>query len=73
MNTLAAISVGGLIPLLVELVLVGLIFWLILWFVGYVGVPEPFAKVIKVIVGLCILIYLLNLVMGLGGHPFLTL
>lgn len=58
---------GGLIGLLIELVIIGLVFYLIWWFVGYVGVPEPFNKVIRVIIGLIALIVLLNLILGLGG------
>jgi hypothetical protein len=57
----------SLIGLIVTLVLMGLVFWLVLWFVDYVGLPEPFNKVIKVIVGLIILIYLLGVI--LGGAP----
>lgn len=58
-----------LINILVQLVIAGLIVWLIWWFVEYVGVPEPFAKVIRVVLGLVILIYLINLLLGLSGRP----
>ena len=61
----------GLLSLLVTLVIVGLIFWLIWWFIGYVGVPEPFNKVIRVIIGLAVLIYLIDVLLGLGGHPLI--
>lgn len=57
----------SVIALIVTLVLMGLVFWLVLWFVDYVGLPEPFNKVIKVIVGLVILLYLLGVI--LGGAP----
>lgn len=62
-------SGAGLIHLLVYLVVVGLIFWVIWWFVGYVGVPEPFNKVIRVILGLAALIIVVNLLLGLIGAP----
>ena len=42
----------GLLSLLVTLVIVGLIFLLLFWFIGTVGLPEPFNKVAKVILGL---------------------
>jgi len=60
---------NGLIPLLISLVIAGLIFWLILWFIDYVGVPEPFNKVIKVVLGLVVLLYLLSILTGYGPHP----
>jgi hypothetical protein len=62
------ISGALLLSLFVQLVIVGLIVWLVMWFLGWVGVPEPFNKVIKVILGLFILIYLINILLGLGGH-----
>jgi hypothetical protein len=61
-----------LLSLLVTIVIAGLIFWLIWWFIGYVGVPEPFNKVIRVILGLAVLIFLINILMTLGGHPLIV-
>jgi hypothetical protein len=71
LTILAATTISGqdALNLVIQLVLVGLVFWLILWFVGWVGVPEPFLKVIKVILGLVVLVFLINLIMGIGGHP----
>lgn len=63
------IATTGLLSLLVTLVVVGLICWLIWWFIGYVGLPEPFNKVARVIVALVAVIYLINVLLGLGGHP----
>ena len=62
------IATSGLLSLLITLVIVGLIFWLVIWFLGWVGVPEPFNKVIKVIVGLVCLVYLINVLLSLTGH-----
>lgn len=59
-----------MIELLIQLVILGLIFWLVLWFVDYVGVPEPINKIIKVVVGLIVFIYCLNLLLGLAGGGF---
>jgi len=38
------------------------------WGLGAIGVPEPFNKVIRVILVLIVVIVLINLLMGLGGH-----
>lgn len=65
------ITGSALLSMVVTLVIVGLIFWLVLWFVDYVGVPEPFNKVIKVIIGLAALIFLIDLLLGLSGHPLI--
>lgn len=63
------ITGAGLLTLLVTLVVAGLIAWLCWWFIGYVGLPEPFNKVARVIIGLAVLVFLINLLLGLGGHP----
>ena len=60
---------SSLLSMIVTLVVAGLIFWLVLWFVDYVGVPQPFNKVIKVVVGLVVFIFLVNLLLGLSGTP----
>ncbi len=47
----------------------GLIFYLVIWFLDWVAVPEPFNKVIKVVVGLVVLIYLLSILAGAAPAP----
>ena len=63
----AGFSVEGLISLVIWLVIVGLIMYLLWWFVGYVGLPAPFDKVVRVLIGLVALIILLYLLLGLLG------
>lgn len=64
---LAAVSIEGLISLLVWLIVAGLIFWLIIWLIGYVGLPQPFDKVARVVVGLIAFIILIYLLLGVLG------
>jgi len=68
-----SLSLSGLLEIIIYLVVVGLIFWCIWWFVGYVGVPEPFNKVIRVIMGLVALIIVINLLLGMVGTPMFSL
>lgn len=63
----AAVSIEGLISLLIWLIIVGLIFWLIWWFLGYIGLPAPFDKVARVVLGLIALLVLLYLLLGMLG------
>jgi hypothetical protein len=78
MNFLATLAVAtgingsGLINAIIWLVVLGLIFWLIFWFIGWVGVPEPFNKVLRVVIGLIILILLINFLLGFAGHGFIN-
>lgn len=65
---LAAVAISGILGLLIQLVIAGLVFWVILWGINYIGIPEPFAKVVKVVLVLAVVVFLVNLLMGLGGH-----
>ena len=62
---------SGLLSLLVTIVIVGLIFWLIWWFLGQVGLPEPFGKVATVILALAAIIFLIGILTG--GVPMINL
>jgi len=54
------LNMDSLLQALIYIVIVGAIFWLIWWFIGYVGVPEPFNKVIRIVVGLIALVVLIQ-------------
>ena len=53
-----------LLSLVVTLVILGLLMWLFIWFIGWAGIPDPFSKVAMVLVGLFAFIYLAMLLMG---------
>lgn len=61
------IETSALLGLLVHVVIIGLIFWLAWWFVGVCGVPEPFNKVLRVLIALAAMIYLINILLRLAG------
>ena len=67
----APIDGSGLLSLLVTLVIVGLILWLCWWFISYIGLPEPFNKVARVLIALVALVFLINLLLGFLGTPFI--
>lgn len=69
---LAAISGGGLVNAVVWIIVVGLVVWLLWWLIGYVGLPEPFNKVARVIVAIIAVVLLINALMALVGHPFIV-
>lgn len=66
---LALLSADGAIQAVLYLVVVAVIFWVIWWFIAYVGVPEPFNKVLRVVVALAAVIIVINVLLGLVGHP----
>lgn len=69
---LTAVALSGLVGLLIHLLVAALIFWLIWWALNYIGPPEPFRKVITVILVIVAVIYLINVLLGLSGNSFIT-
>ena len=57
-----------LLSLVLALVIAGLVFWLVIWLVDYIGVPEPFNKVIKVVVAVAAVLYLIGVITGNAPH-----
>lgn len=65
------VSGSVLLNAFITLVVVGIICWLVWWFISYIALPEPFAKVARVLVALVALIFLINFLLGLTGHPLI--
>ncbi len=68
LSLLAVLSIGGLVPLLINLIVVGLIIYLLWWLIGYIGLPAPFDRVARVIVAVVAVIFLINLLLSLTGR-----
>lgn len=66
-------SIDALLNLVILVVIGGVIFWLIWWFVDYIGVPEPWNKVARVLIGLAALVFLIKILLSLIGGHALTL
>jgi len=72
MNELfSAISGQSVINAIVWLVIAGVIYWLITWAIAKIGVPEPFNKVINLILVLAVVVILINVLLTLAGHPLI--
>lgn len=67
----AVISGSGLLNLVVQVLVAGLVLWLLFWLVNFVSPPEPFRKVITVILAVVGVIWLINLILGLAGNSFI--
>lgn len=65
------ISLSALASVLLYVVIVGLVFWLLWWVVEQVGLPEPFHKIAKVLLVLISAFIVLNILLGLLGHPII--
>lgn len=65
------ISGSVLLNAFIVLVVAGIICWLFWWFIGFIGLPEPFNKVARVLVAIVALIFLVNFLLGFTGHPLI--
>ena len=64
-----ALNADSMIRIVIWLVCIGLIFWLLWWLISYVGLPEPFLKVARVVLALAGVIVLIKILLSLAGTP----
>lgn len=69
---LAAISGDSLLWAIIQIVIAAVIYFVITWGLGKIGVPEPFNKVIMVLLVLMVCLFLINALLTVGGHPLIT-
>lgn len=69
LTMLAQISGDSVIHSLVYLIVIGVVFGLLWWLIAYVALPEPFAKVARVVLAVAAVIILINVLLGMVGHP----
>lgn len=58
-----------IVSLLINLVVWGLVFYVVWWALGRIGLPEPFNKIVTVLLVLLTVVVLLNLVFGWAPIP----
>lgn len=61
------ISISAAVMVLVWLIVAGLIFWLLWWLIGYVGLPEPFNKVARVVLAVAAVLVCIAALLSLAG------
>ena len=68
------IGLESLVSLVVYLLVAGLIFWLLWWLVNYLAPPEPFNKVLRVILAVAAVLVVIGILLSLlGGRPVFRL
>lgn len=64
------ISLSGAITIVVQLVVAGLVFWLLYWLVNFINPPEPFKKTATVILAILAVLVVIGLLLSFsGGGP----
>lgn len=69
---LLTVSGATIIQALLWLVIGAVIFFIINWGLGYIGIGEPFNKVIRVILVVVIVLFCINALLMLVGKPLFT-
>lgn len=72
MPILASISGDSLIRLVVVLIVVGVVLWLLDFLVTKIGMPDPFPKVIRIILLIIGVLFICNGLLSLIGHGFIS-
>jgi hypothetical protein len=66
--------IAALIWFVIYIVVIGCIFWLLTWLIDYVGLPEPFHRIARIIIAVVAVIIVLLLLLRLlgvdGGQGF---
>lgn len=64
------IPLAALVSLVIYVIVGGLVFYLLWWLVGYVGLPEPFNKVARVIIAVVAVLFLIMVLLSVvNGQP----
>lgn len=67
------LSAAALVNILIWIIILGCIFGLLWWLIGYVGLPEPFNKVARIVIAVVAVLVLINVLLGVVGEPFVRL
>lgn len=67
------ISVQGLVQLIIVLLVLAAICWLLLFIIAKVAPPEPFNRVLPVIVYVFAALVLIFMLLNFAGYPVVTL
>lgn len=62
-----------MVKVIFQIIVMGLVFWLLWWLIGYVGLPEPFKKIALVILAILAVFFLINLLLSLTGRPIVRM
>jgi len=66
------LSIEGMVSSVIYCLVLGAVVWLLLWLIGYLGIPEPFNKVARGIVIVFAVLLLIMLLLAFVGHPIFT-
>ena len=66
-----AITGQQLVTFVITLIVAGLICWLLWWLIDYCGLPAPFGKIARIVVAIVAVLFVINALLSLAGHPLI--
>ncbi len=70
-SPLAAVVVASdTTSLIVNILILAVVLVVAFWIIGKMAAPNPIGTILRLVVGIVGLIWLLNLVGAVGGHPY---
>lgn len=67
---LQALTASPLINVFLWILIIGAVFYLLWWLVGYLALPTPFDKILRGILAVAAVVILINFLLGILGKPF---
>lgn len=68
-----AITGSALLTFFIWIVIAGIIYWLLSWLLGQIGLPEPFGKIARIVLAIVAVIVVINALLTLVGKPFIVI
>jgi len=65
------ISGQAVVTVFITIIVVALICWLLWWLIGYLALPQPFDKVLRVLIAIVAVVFLINAILTLAGMSFI--
>lgn len=62
-------TIGDLVRIVIYLLVGGLIVWLLWWLIGYIGLPQPFDKVARVVIAVLAVLVIISILLSAVGNP----
>ena len=63
------ISIEQVVWAIIYLIIGGVVFWLLTWLIDYIGLPEPFRKVARVVLAVGAVLVVIAVLLAMAGHP----
>lgn len=70
---IAAISGSEIVNFVVWIIVAGIIFFLLNWLIDYAKTPEPFNRVLKVVIAVVAVLVIINALLALTGNPIVRI